>query len=128
MLYEEAIILDAGDKLIKLPANIDLAYWHIKYKLIKGETPYYTVEAKYAVNTKLKIQDAIKYLSNEEKRLLFEDGVVKVCITNEIIASLYDGGRRTDDLDQLISKYDITQEEAEIICKRLAEMEVSYNG
>lgn len=44
-------------------------------------------------------------------------------ITYDIIASLYDGGWRSDDLYQLISEYDITKEEAEAICKGLAEME-----
>ena len=38
-------------------------------------------------------------------------------------ASLYDGGWRAEDRDQLISEYDLTAEEADEICRGLAEVE-----
>lgn len=38
-------------------------------------------------------------------------------------ASLYDGGWRAEDRDQLISEYGLTAEEADGICRELAEYE-----
>lgn len=38
-------------------------------------------------------------------------------------ASLYDGGWRAEDRDQLIEEYDLTAEEADEICKGLREIE-----
>lgn len=38
-------------------------------------------------------------------------------------ASLYDGGWRAEDYEQLISEYNLMAEEAEEICKVLEEME-----
>lgn len=38
-------------------------------------------------------------------------------------ASLYDGGWRAEDRDQLIDEYNLTEEEADDICKGLAEIE-----
>ena len=38
-------------------------------------------------------------------------------------ASLYDGGWRAEDRDQLISEYDLTAEEADELCMGLAEVE-----
>ena len=38
-------------------------------------------------------------------------------------AALYDGGWRSEDKEQLISEYDLTEEEAEAICERLAAFE-----
>lgn len=38
-------------------------------------------------------------------------------------AALYDGGWRSEDKEQLISEYDLTEEEAEAICERLATFE-----
>lgn len=40
-----------------------------------------------------------------------------------IAASLYDGGWRTEDREQLVSEYNLTAEETEEICKALEEME-----
>ena len=37
-------------------------------------------------------------------------------------ASLYDGGWRAEDRDQLISEYGLTADEADDICKELAEL------
>ena len=37
-------------------------------------------------------------------------------------ASLYDGGWRAEDRDQLIGEYNLTAEEADELCKELAEM------
>lgn len=37
-------------------------------------------------------------------------------------ASLYDGGWRAEDRDQLISEYGLTADEADEICKELAEL------
>ena len=36
---------------------------------------------------------------------------------------LYDGGWRAEDREQLISEYGLTDEEADIICARLSEIE-----
>lgn len=38
-------------------------------------------------------------------------------------ASLYDGGWRAEDRDQLIDEYNLTEEEADEICRGLAEVE-----
>ena len=38
-------------------------------------------------------------------------------------ASLYDGGWRAEDRDQLIEEYNLTEEEADEICRGLAEVE-----
>lgn len=38
-------------------------------------------------------------------------------------ASLYDGGWRAEDRDQLIDEYQLTEEEADEICRGLAEVE-----
>lgn len=38
-------------------------------------------------------------------------------------ASLYDGGWRAEDRDQLVSEYNLTTEDADNICKLLEEME-----
>ena len=38
-------------------------------------------------------------------------------------AALYDGGWRKDDKEELISEYDLTNDEAEKICEILADME-----
>ena len=38
-------------------------------------------------------------------------------------ASLYDGGWRAEDREQLISEYSLTTEEADEICETLKEME-----
>lgn len=40
-----------------------------------------------------------------------------------IAASLYDGGWRAEDREQLVSEYNLTTEEVEEICKLLEEME-----
>lgn len=40
-----------------------------------------------------------------------------------MVASLYDGGWRAEDRDQLVSEYNLTAEEAEEICKLLEDME-----
>lgn len=39
-----------------------------------------------------------------------------------IAASLYDGGWRAEDREQLVSEYNLTAEEAEEICKLLEDM------
>lgn len=36
-------------------------------------------------------------------------------------AALYDGGWRSDDRDELIAEYQLTEEEADELCKVLAE-------
>lgn len=36
-------------------------------------------------------------------------------------AALYDGGWRAEDRDQMISEYELTEDEADAICERLAE-------
>ena len=36
-------------------------------------------------------------------------------------AALYDGGWRAEDRDQLIAEYDLTDEDADVICEFLAE-------
>lgn len=38
-------------------------------------------------------------------------------------AALYDGDWRKEDLDQLMAEYDLSKEDAEKICKILAEFE-----
>lgn len=38
-------------------------------------------------------------------------------------AALYDGGWRSTDRDQMMSEYNLTQEEADGICEVLAELE-----
>lgn len=40
-----------------------------------------------------------------------------------MVASLYDGGWRTEDREQLVSEYNLTAEDADNICKALEEME-----
>ena len=46
---------------------------------------------------------------------------MKMTMNNQYsAASLYDGGWRAEDRDQLISEYDLTAEEADDICKELA--------
>ena len=40
-----------------------------------------------------------------------------------MVASLYDGGWRAEDRDQLVSEYNLTAEEAYEICEALKEME-----
>ena len=37
-------------------------------------------------------------------------------------AALYDGGWRSDDKDQLVEEYDLTEEEVEQLCENLAEL------
>lgn len=45
-------------------------------------------------------------------------------ISNQFTASsLYDGGWRSSDLEELMTEYGFTQEEAAAICEALAEME-----
>jgi hypothetical protein len=41
----------------------------------------------------------------------------------DIAASLYDGDWRADDREQLIDCYDLTEDEADAICKLLEEYE-----
>jgi DNA-binding transcriptional regulator YiaG len=38
-------------------------------------------------------------------------------------AALYDGGWRAEDKDQLIAEYDLTEDEADILCAELEDME-----
>lgn len=38
-------------------------------------------------------------------------------------AALYDGGWRAEDKDELMTEYDLTEEEADEICEYLAEYE-----
>ena len=42
-------------------------------------------------------------------------------------ASLYDGGWRADDRDQLIEEYNLLPDDADAICEKLAEYEDSKN-
>ena len=41
-------------------------------------------------------------------------------------AALYDGGWRANDKEQLIKEYELSEEDAELICERLAEFEYDY--
>ncbi len=43
-------------------------------------------------------------------------------------AALYDGGWRSGDLEDLVTAYRMTHEEAEEICKELKKMEEKENG
>ncbi len=47
--------------------------------------------------------------------------------TSYASAMLYDGGWRASDRDELIIEYLLTNEEAETLCKELAELEESNN-
>ena len=38
-------------------------------------------------------------------------------------AALYDGGRRAEDKEELMSEYELTEEEAAQLCKALADFE-----
>lgn len=38
-------------------------------------------------------------------------------------AALYDGGRRAEDRDQLITEYDLTLEDADALCEALQDIE-----
>lgn len=42
-------------------------------------------------------------------------------------AALYDGGWRAEDRDQLISEYDLTEDEADQLCEALAEFPLLHN-
>lgn len=43
-------------------------------------------------------------------------------------ASLFDGGWRAEDRDELISEYELTEEEADEICKLLADFSEKRNA
>lgn len=42
---------------------------------------------------------------------------------HSVVASLYDGGWRAEDRDQMIAEYDFTPDEADAVCAGLAEMD-----
>lgn len=46
----------------------------------------------------------------------------------ECIFSLYDSGWRAEDKEQLASEYNFTDDEADDICKRLAEVEAYWKN
>ena len=43
-------------------------------------------------------------------------------------ATLYDGGWRADEREALIGEYDLTEEEADAICEKLAEYAARENN
>ena len=47
---------------------------------------------------------------------------------HSVVASLYDGGWRAEDYDQLMSEYDFTPDEADAVCAGLAEMDEQDEG
>lgn len=55
-----------------------------------------------------------------ESEFDFQNGLQDI---SESAAALFEGGWRAEDKDQLISEYQLTEEEAEQICNELKEME-----
>ena len=43
------------------------------------------------------------------------------------VCYLFDGGRRSSDRDQLITEYELTNEEADTICRKLEEIQNASN-
>lgn len=43
-------------------------------------------------------------------------------------AALYDGGWRSEDKDQLISEYQLSEADADALCESLAEMEIEIKA
>ena len=97
------------------------------YRSLMGAVFLFISENIYKKVLTISIFCGIIYTVKEHK-IKHQTEEMKMKDIESSAATLYDGGWRTDEREALIGEYDLTEEEADVICEKLAEYAARENN